>query len=53
MRDQIMEHIMKGKNDNRIYNPVAFEFIINNIKGQLNIHSNSMVDITVRNIWSY
>ena len=46
MRDQIMEHIMKGKNDNRIYNPVAFEFIINNIKGQLNIHSNSMVDIT-------
>ena len=46
MRDQIMHHIMKGKNDNRIYNPVAFEFIINNIKGQINIHANSMVDIT-------
>ena len=46
MRDQIMEHIMKGKNDNRIYNPVAFDFIINNIKGQMNIHANSMVDIT-------
>ena len=46
MRDQIMKHIMKGKNDNRIYNPVAFEYIINNIKGQMNIHANSMVDIT-------
>ena len=45
-RDDIMTNIFKGKNETRVYTPVAFENIINNIKGQLNINNNSMVNIT-------
>ena len=46
MRDSIMENIFKGKNDTRIHTPIAFEYINNIKKGQLNITQNSMVDIT-------
>ena len=45
-RDDIMTNIFKGKNETRVYTPIAFENIINNIKGQLNINNNSMVNIT-------
>ena len=45
-RDDIMKNIFKGKNETRVYTAVAFENIINNIKGQLNINNSSLVNIT-------
>ena len=45
-RDEIMKHIFKYKNDDYIYSPVAFQYIIDNIKNQTHIQSNSKCDIT-------
>lgn len=45
-RDKIVEQIFHQKNENGIKIPVAFQSIINNIQGQLNLNSNSIVDIT-------
>jgi DNA-directed RNA polymerase II subunit RPB1 len=45
-RDKIVEGIFKQKNENSIRIPVAFQYIIVNIQGQLNLNSNSTVDIT-------
>ena len=42
----LVEVIFKNKNNNEIQLPVAFSYIINNVKNQNNIQSNSMVDIT-------
>ena len=46
-RDEIIKHIFKYKGDSQVSCPVAFSYIINNIQGQQNINSNSLVDITV------
>ena len=45
-REQIMEHVFKNRNNNRVYLPVAFSHMINNIQSRQNIQSNSLVDIT-------
>ncbi len=45
-RDQIVKGIFKNKDDNSIRIPVAFQSVIANIQGQLNLNSNSVVDIT-------
>ena len=45
-RDSIVEGLFKNKNENSIKIPVAFQHIILNIQGQLNLNSNSIVDIT-------
>ena len=45
-RNHIVEYIFKFKNDNLVRLPVAFQNIIVNIQGQLNITTNSAVDIT-------
>ena len=45
-RNDIIEYVFKKKGDNIVNVPVAFSFIINNIQGQCNINSNSLVDIT-------
>jgi DNA-directed RNA polymerase II subunit RPB1 len=45
-RDKIVEKIFHQKNENGVKLPVAFQSIINNIQGQLNLNSNSIVDIT-------
>ena len=45
-RDKIVEHVFKKKGDNIVNCPVAFQYIIGNIQGQQNIHSNSVVDLT-------
>jgi DNA-directed RNA polymerase II subunit RPB1 len=45
-RDEIVEKIFKHKNENGVKIPVAFQNIITNIQGQMNLNSNSVVDIT-------
>ena len=45
-RDVIIHDIFKNKNENSIKLPVAFQNIIVNIQGQLNLNANSIVDIT-------
>jgi DNA-directed RNA polymerase II subunit RPB1 len=42
-RDSIMTDIFKNKNENSIKIPVAFQNIITNIQGQLNLNANSIV----------
>lgn len=45
-RDSIIDKIFKNKNDNGIRMPVAFQYIIGNIQGSMNLTSKSTVDIT-------
>jgi DNA-directed RNA polymerase II subunit RPB1 len=45
-RDDIVKNVFHYKNDNSIKLPVAFQHIIANIQGQINVNSNSIVDIT-------
>ena len=42
----VVEYVFKNKNDNMVKVPVAFQFIIANIQGQLQLNNNSVVDIT-------
>jgi hypothetical protein len=46
MRSVIIKNVFKNKGDSIVNCPVAFYYLINNIQGQLNLTSNSMVDIT-------
>ena len=46
MRDNIVKHVFKGKNDTDVRVPVAFQYLIQNIQGQLDLNSQSAVDIT-------
>ena len=46
-RNDIIEHVFKKKGDIVVNCPVAFLHIINNIQGQCNISSSSLVDITL------
>jgi DNA-directed RNA polymerase II subunit RPB1 len=45
-REEIVEKIFKFKNDNMVRVPVAFQYIIENIKGQLGFDESSAVDVT-------
>ena len=45
-RNEIIKNVFKNKSDNIVNCPVAFGYIINNIQGQCNITSSSLVDIT-------
>ena len=45
-RDLIVKNIFNNKDEKVVRVPVAFAYIINNIFGQQNINSNSLVDIT-------
>jgi DNA-directed RNA polymerase II subunit RPB1 len=47
MRSEVMKNIFKNKNENVVYCPVGFAYIINNIVGQLSITGSSIVDITL------
>jgi DNA-directed RNA polymerase beta' subunit len=42
----IVENVFKNKNENTVKIPVAFQSLISNIQGQLNLNANSSVDIT-------
>ena len=46
-RDDIVKYVFSNKADTTVNCPVAFSHIINNIQGQMNISSASMVDITL------
>lgn len=45
-RDMVVSNIFKFKNESGVKVPVAFQYIIDNIKGQLGLNSNSITDIT-------
>ena len=45
-RDKLLKYVFNNKNDDSVNIPVNFQRIITNTKHQLNIKSNSMVDIT-------
>ena len=45
-REEIVKNIFKYKDENGVKLPVAFQNIITNIQGQLNLGSNTTVDIT-------
>jgi DNA-directed RNA polymerase II subunit RPB1 len=45
-RQDVVTAVFKNKNENSVKLPVAFQSIIANIQGQLNLNSNSIVDIT-------
>ena len=45
-RDTVVNNVFKNKQENIVRMPVAFQNIISNIRGQLNLSSNSAVDIT-------
>jgi DNA-directed RNA polymerase II subunit RPB1 len=45
-REDIVDCVFKYKNENTVKLPVSFQNIIANIQGQLNLNSNSIVDIT-------
>jgi DNA-directed RNA polymerase beta' subunit len=45
-RELVINNIFKNKDDNTVRMPVAFQSIIANIQGQLNLNANSTVDIT-------
>ena len=45
-RKNVIESVFNNKNDNNVTIPVSFQNIIANTQGQLNLNSNSIVDIT-------
>ena len=45
-RDNIVVKLFKRRNENGVRMPIAFQYIISNIQGQLGLKSNSAVDIT-------
>jgi len=45
-RNQLIRHVFKFKNENSVNVPVAFIYIINNLQGQLDLTTNTVVDIT-------
>lgn len=45
-RKELVEKVFHYKDDNSVRVPVAFQYLIANIQGQLNLNANSTVDIT-------
>jgi len=45
-RDSVVKSVFKNKNENGVNLPVAFQNTIANIQGQLQLNSNTIVDIT-------
>ena len=46
MREKIVKHVYKYKQENSVYAPVNFKRIINNVKYNLHIKNNYFIDIT-------
>jgi len=51
-RSQIVKHIFKMKTENLLYCPVAFSFLIENIRFQFNLTETSIVDITLLDVYN-
>jgi len=45
-RDEIVKRVFNYQNENAVRIPVAFQYIISNIQGQLDLKENSAVDLT-------
>jgi len=45
-RDLLIKHVWKNEGETVIHSPVAFKYIIENVKNQCNLSGNSLVDIT-------
>ncbi len=45
-RDLLVENVFKFKNEDAVKAPIAFQHLIQNVQGQMNLTSNSAVDIT-------
>lgn len=45
-RDELMKHVFKMMDDDKVHVPVHFQNIVTNVKNQLLLQSNSIVDIT-------
>ena len=45
-RELLIKNVFNHMNENKIYLPIAFQFLINNCKHQAHIQSNSLIDIT-------
>ena len=45
-RDKLVDMVFKYRNDDFLKSPVAFQYLIQNIQGQLGLNANSAVDIT-------
>jgi len=45
-RDEVVKRVFKHKNDSAVFCPIAFQHVIANCQGQLDLTSSSIVDIT-------
>ncbi len=45
-RDKLVDMVFKYRNDDYLKSPVAFQYLIQNVQGQLGLNTNSAVDIT-------
>lgn len=45
-RDEVVKRVFKNKNDSAVFCPIAFQHVIANCQGQLDLTSSSIVDIT-------
>ena len=45
-REELVKKVFRNKDDNSVKVPVAFQYMIANIQGQLSLNANSTVDIT-------
>lgn len=45
-REHLVEKLFKNRDENNVRIPVAFQYVIANIQGQLGLSPNSVVDIT-------
>ena len=45
-RDDVIKRVFKSKNDNTVFCPIAFQHVIANIQGQLDLTPQSVVDVT-------
>jgi DNA-directed RNA polymerase beta' subunit len=45
-RDEVVKRVFKNKNDSAVFCPIAFQHVIANCQGQLDLTSASIVDIT-------
>jgi len=45
-RERIVKHVFHMQDNNNVHIPVAFSYIINNVRGEQNINANSVVDVT-------
>lgn len=51
MRGEIVKNVFKFKGDSTVNSPVGFQYIINNVQGQMHLSSSSLVDITPAEVY--